>query len=39
MSDRAYIFRLIEKLEFKFKTLREDHENLKKRLKKLEEGK
>ena len=36
MSDRAYMFRLIEKLEFKCKTLSEDHEELKKRVKKLE---
>jgi len=37
MSDRDYIFRLIEKLEFKCKTLREDHQELQKRVKKLEE--
>ena len=37
MRERAYMFRLIEELEFKCKTLREDHENLKKRVKKLEE--
>ena len=29
----------IKELKFKFKSLRDDHEELKKRLKKLEEGK
>ena len=35
----SYFIYEIKELKFKFKSLRDDHEELKKRLKKLEEGK